>query len=277
MKSQIDTELKSRSMEFPESSVSIRLDIVRNHTVSANLLGVIEGSDPELKKEYVVIGAHLDHVGMTQEGYVFNGADDNGSGSVGVLQAAKAFVLNPTKPKRSILFAHWTGEEKGLLGSRHFVTFPSVSVERIVACINLDMICRETSLSSITEDVYDLGLDSGEFSSYPDEPHKIVAAFVSKPSPKLAEDAVHIGKEHCGLVVVPLPSFPMFGNSDHYPFSQEKMPSIFFNTQGHRDLHQPSDTVEKIDAEKMSRIVKLSYLVAFRVADAEARPDWTEQ
>jgi hypothetical protein len=273
VKRQIDTMLEPRSMEFPESSVRIHMDIAKKHTVSANLLGLVEGSDPVLKKEYVIIGAHLDHVGMTEDGYVFNGADDNGSGSVGVLQVAKAFALNPEKPRRSILFAHWTGEEKGLLGSRHFVAFPPVPFAAITACINLDMICRETSLESITEEARDLGLDPGMLSGYPEDPWRVVAAYVSKPSEDVAETAVRLGKDHCGLVVVPLMSFPMFGNSDHFPFSEKRLPSIFFNTQGHRDLHQPSDSVEKIGAEKMSRIVKLSYLLAFSIADAEKRPD----
>lgn len=277
VKKQIDAALKPRSMAFPESMVRIHLDLERKMTVSANLLGMIQGSDPDLKKEYVIFGAHLDHVGMNDQGYVFNGADDNGSGSVGVLQAAKAFVLNPVKPKRSILFAHWTGEEKGLLGSRHFVAFPPVPLSNIVAYINLDMICKDTSLSSILEDVHDLGFDQEQLSLYPDEPHKLVAAFVSKPSPFVAEISVWLGKEHCGLVVVPLLSYPMLGNSDHFPFAQRELPSVFFNTAGHRDLHQPSDTVEKINAEKMSQIVKLSYLLAFSIADAQDRPEWNKR
>jgi Zn-dependent M28 family amino/carboxypeptidase len=271
---QIDETLKPRSQFFSHSQVRIQLDISRKQTVSANLLGMIPGSDPELKKEFVIIGAHLDHVGMNDQGYVFNGADDNGSGSVGVLQAAKAFALNPVKPKRSILFAHWTGEEKGLLGSRHFVAFPPVPLSDIVACINLDMICKDTALSAIMEDVRDLGFDKDQLSRYPDEPRRLVAAFVSKPSPSLGDTSVRLGEEHCGLVVVPLPSYPMLGNSDHFPFSQKGVPSVFFNTEGHRDLHQPGDTVEKINAKKMSQIVKLSYLLAFSIADAQGKPVW---
>jgi hypothetical protein len=271
---QIDETLKPRSQFFADSHVRIHLDITRKQTVSANLLGMIQGSDPVLKKEFVIIGAHLDHVGMNDQGYVFNGADDNGSGSVGVLQAAKAFALNPVKPKRSILFAHWTGEEKGLLGSRHYVAFPSVPLSDIVACINLDMICRDTVLSSILEDVSDLGFDKDQLSRYPDDPQRLVAAFVSKPSPALGDSSVRIGKDYCGLVIVPLPSYPMLGNSDHFPFSQKGVPSVFFNTEGHRDLHQPGDTVEKINAKKMSQIVKLSYLLAFSIADAQGKPVW---
>jgi hypothetical protein len=274
VREQIDDSLKPRSMEFTQSTVGIHLDIIRKRTISANLLGMIQGSDPQLKKEFVIIGAHLDHVGMNDQGYVFNGADDNGSGSVGVLQAAKAFALNPVRPKRSILFAHWTGEEKGLLGSRHFVAFPTVPLSDIVACINLDMICRNTALTSILEDFHDLGFDREALSQYPDQPEKIVTAFVSKPSPILADTSARLGKDHCGLIVVPLLSYPMLGNSDHFPFAQKGMPSIFFNTQGHRDLHQPSDTVEKINAGKMSQIVKLSYLLAFSIADSPDRPGW---
>ena len=102
----------------------------------------------------------------------------------------------------------------------------------------------------------------------------LVAAFVSKPSPVLAESSVRLGREHCGLVVVPLLSYPMLGNSDHFPFAQRGTPSVFFNTEGHRELHQPSDTVEKINAKKMSQIVKLSYLLAFSIADAPEKPEW---
>jgi Zn-dependent M28 family amino/carboxypeptidase len=154
------------------------------------------------------------------------------------------------------------------------VAFPSVPLSDIVACINLDMICRDTTLSSIMEDVHDLGFDQKKLLQYPDEPGKLVAAFVSKPSPALAETSVQLAKEHCGLVIVPLLSYPMLGNSDHFPFAQKGMPSVFFNTEGHKDLHQPSDTVEKINAEKMSQIVKLSYLLAFSIADAQEKPDW---
>jgi len=273
-KQKIDREIKPQSVEFDGSRVCLHLDIERKPTVSANLLGIVEGSDPELSKEYVLLGAHLDHVGMNEDGYVFNGADDNGSGSVGILQVAKALVLNPIKPKRSILLAHWTGEEQGLLGSRFFVAYPPIPMADIVACINLDMICRDTTLESIIKDAGGLGLDRGQLSSYPDEPERLVAALTSSPSALMAEAAVKLGAEHCGLVVVPLPSFPMLANSDHFPFAQRNVPSVFFNTEDHRDLHQPSDTVEKINAEKMSRIVRLAYLLAFSIADAPEAPRW---
>jgi len=275
-KKQIDTHLKPKSMDLPGTKVSLRLDVKRQPAVSANLLGLVEGSDPVLKKEFVVISAHLDHVGMDKNGYVFNGADDNGSGSVGVLQAAKAFVLNPVKPKRSLLFAHWTGEEKGLLGSRYFVENPPVPFANIAACINLDMISRDTPLEAIVKAARDLGVTREQHSSFPDEHEKLLAGFSTLPCPQVADSAVRLGRDHCGLLVVPLLSYPMLGNSDHFPFSQKRIPTILFNTERHSDLHQPGDSVEKINAEKMSRIVKLTYLLAFSIADSPERPEWNE-
>lgn len=274
VKEQIDTNLKPWSMDLPRSKVTLCLDIECKPTVSANLLGMVEGSDPVLKNEYVVIGAHLDHVGMNKDGYVFNGADDNGSGSVGVLQIAKALALNPVKPKRSILLAHWTGEEKGLLGSRTFVEDPAGPLTSIVAYINLDMISRNTPLDSIVKAAKELGVTREQLSFFPDESEKLLAGFSTSPCPLMADSAVRLGRDYCGLIVVPLSSYPMLGNSDHYPFSQKKIPTILFNTERHQDLHQPSDTVEKINPEKMSRIVKLTYLLAFTIADSPNRPGW---
>ncbi len=102
---------------------------------------LIEGSDPKLKDEYFVVGAHYDHLGAWDD-YVWNGADDNGSGSVGVLNIAKAIAANPVKPKRSIVFALWTGEEEGLLGSRYYVNNPEFPIDKTVGYLNYDMISR---------------------------------------------------------------------------------------------------------------------------------------
>jgi Zn-dependent M28 family amino/carboxypeptidase len=277
VKKRIDATLKPRSMALTDTAVSLHLDIQRKPTVSANLLGMVEGSDPDLRREYVLIGAHLDHVGMNMDGYVFNGADDNGSGSVGVLQCAKAFATNPIKPKRSILFAHWTGEEKGLLGSRYFAEFPPFPIENIVACINLDMISRDTTLKSIFDAAKEVGIGREQLSYLPDEPENLLACFSNSLSPGLADSAVQMGKKYCGRILVPMLSNPMLGNSDHYPFSQKSIPTVLFNTERHRDLHQPSDTVEKINVDKMTRVVKLVYTLAFSMAEDPKRPKWLGQ
>jgi hypothetical protein len=274
VKEQIDNELEPHSMDLPSTNVQVHLDVSRKNTMSANLLGMIEGSDPQLKNEFVIIGAHLDHVGMNEDGYVFNGADDNGSGSVGVLQIAKAMAANPVKPKRSILFAHWTGEEKGLVGSRFFVEYPTFPLANIVACLNLDMICKNTTLDAIKRQAEDFNITEEELSRYPDEPEKLFSAYTSSPSPVMADYAVNMARDYFDLIAVPLSSFPMLGNSDHFPFAERKVPSVFFNTEGHRDLHQPGDTVEKINSEKMAKLVKLTYLMAFTIADTAKRPEW---
>ena len=275
-RAKIDASLKPHSFDIPGVTVKINLDIKRSRTVSANLLGKIEGSDPELKNEFVVIGAHLDHIGMNDKGYVFNGADDNGSGSVGVMQAAKAFVLNPKKPRRSILLAHWTGEEKGLLGSGHFVHFPTVPLDNIVACINLDMICTDTAMVNLKRGIEEYAITAEEMARFDNDPKTLLAAITSLPSPDMVDHYTRISRDYLKLQPVPLCSDPMPGNSDHWHFARRKIPSVFFFTMGNGHAHQPTDTVERINAEKMSEIVKLAYLMAFRIADSPARPAWNE-
>jgi len=275
VKNLIDKDLTPHSMDLPNAKVKLYLDVSRENTMSANLLGMVEGSDPKLKNEFVIIGAHLDHVGVNDDGYVFNGADDNGSGSVGVLQIAKALALNPVKPKRTILFAHWTGEEQGLVGSRYFVEYPTFPLSNIVACLNLDMICKDTPLSAIKEQIGDFDITEEELSSsYPNEPEKLFSAYTSSPSPIMEEYSVNLARDYFDLIAVPLSSYPVLGNSDHYPFAMRKIPSVFFNTEGHRDLHQPGDTIDKINKYKMAKLVKLTYLMAFTIADTEKRPEW---
>jgi hypothetical protein len=139
LKGKIEKTLQSHSMPLQGVAFTIENKAETKLVKSMNVLGYIEGSDPELKNEAIVIGAHLDHLGRRGD-YIFNGADDDGSGSVGVMEIAEAFAKNPVKPKRSIVFALWTGEEKGLLGSRYYVANPYFP--KTVTNLNLDMISR---------------------------------------------------------------------------------------------------------------------------------------
>jgi hypothetical protein len=275
-KNSIDSRIRPNSLNFPGVTMAIDLDVRQTPSLTANLLGMIEGSDPELKNEFVVVGAHLDHVGMNPQGYVFNGSDDNGSGSAGVLQIAKALARNPVKPKRSILFAHWTGEEKGLVGSGYFVRFPTVPLENVVANVNLDMISRDTPLRVVKETARDFDIEPAILDGLEDLPEKTLMVFTSAPAQSLEDMSVQLGRDHSGLQVVPLPSFPMLGNSDHYFFCLKKIPAVFFYTGGHRELHQPGDTVDKMNKTKMSRIVRLAYLLAFTIGEAADRPAWRD-
>ncbi len=141
LQNKIDTTLKPASMELPGTRLNIAVTSKSALVRSANVVGYIEGSDPKLKDEVVVVGAHLDHLGRRGD-YIYNGADDNGSGSVGVMALARAFAANPGKPKRTVVFALWTGEEKGLLGSRYYVMNPPFPMDKTVAYLNMDMISR---------------------------------------------------------------------------------------------------------------------------------------
>ena len=273
-KQAIDETVRPNSLALGKGKARITLEVGLTPASSANVLGLVEGSDPILKDEYVIIGAHLDHTGMNEARYVFRGADDDGSGSVGVLQLAKAFVMNPAKPKRSIIFAHWTGEEKGLLGSGHFTEFPTVPYDKIVACLNLDMISRNTTLSVVKEEAKDFEIKAEDLGLLKDEPKKLLLAFTSSPSPAMSDLIRQLNREYIGLSVIPLPSFPMLGNSDHYFFCLKKTPSVFFFTGSNPDTHQPTDSVEKMNAEKMSWVVKLAYLLAFQIGENQERPAW---
>lgn len=270
----IDAELKPYSIPLSGLELRIHVDMEQKISACGNVLGMIEGSDPELRKEYVVIGAHLDHVGMNEDGYVFNGADDNASGSAGVLQIAKALALNPQKPRRSIVFAHWTGEEKGLVGSRYFLEFPTIPLKDIAAYINLDMISHDCPLKEIQEDAKMFHLDEEATAGIADVPAKLLRAYVSLPSPDLASLIARINTDYIGLEVVPLLSFPMLGNSDHYFFAFEKIPSVFFFTGGNEYAHSPLDTAARANAEKMAEVVKLAYLLTFSAADEPQRLTW---
>lgn len=272
----IDAGLKPASFDLAGLKIRISLDMDQKISACGNLLGMIEGSDPQLRKEYVVIGAHLDHVGMNREGYVFPGADDDGSGSVGVLQIAKALALNFEKPKRSVIFAHWTGEEKGLIGSRYFLKFPPVPLKDIAAYINLDMISQNCPLSEVRAEAETFRLTKEESDRIQGEPERLLRAYVSLPSPDFTELILKTNSAYIGLDVVPFASFPMLGNSDHYFFCLEKIPSVFFFTGGNAAAHSPEDTVERINAEKMASVVKLAYLLAFSAADEPAQPRWEQ-
>jgi hypothetical protein len=273
----IDQDLKPASSDIAGLMVRISLEMGQTVSACANLVGLVEGSDPVLRKEFVVIGAHLDHVGMTKEGYVFPGADDDGSGSVGVLQIAKALAANPEKPKRSVLLAHWTGEEKGLVGSRYFLKFPPVALDDIAAYIDLDMISHDTSLQDIREEAELFRWTREEIEAIQGDPRKLLQAYVSLPSPGFTAMIMNTNSSYLGLDVIPFPSFPMLGNSDHYFFALKKVPSVFFFTGSNETTHTPLDTAERINAEKMAQVVRLSYILAFAAADEPARPRWEQQ
>lgn len=247
----IDDNLRPQSRVLPNVTATMQPQYETKVLWTSNVVGLLEGSDPELKDEVIIVGAHYDHDG-TRSGYIWNGADDNGSGTSGVLALAHAFATAPERPKRSILFALWGAEEKGLLGSYYFVNNPVVPLENIVTKKNLDMIGRDRS-NPIT------GVRAEENTNQ-------VSVTVSEQLP-LLERITNENNAFTGLDIDMRVTNVTGGGSDHVPFARVGIPVSFFFTGFHEDYHQPSDTVEKINFEKMTRIVRLAYLNLWSLAD----------
>jgi Zn-dependent M28 family amino/carboxypeptidase len=267
LKQKIDTTLKPASMEIPGMRLSINTTAKTSLVTCRNVVGYIEGSDPTLKNEAVVIGAHLDHNGISGE-YIFNGADDNGSGSVGVLSLARAFAANPEKPKRSVVFCLWTGEEEGLLGSRYYVQNPLFPVDKTVAYFNMDMISRpytEQSLSRMAR-MMRIPVDNEVFKKIN------VANFlpVSFSAGAGFTDVLKNADQFVGLDLYLRESGENergMGGSDHSSFGFVKVPWLFVITSMHEDYHQTSDSVEKASGEMMEKVSRLAYLTTYALAD----------
>lgn len=207
-----------------------------------NVLGMIEG---ENKEEIVIVGAHYDHLGK-YNGYIFNGADDNGSGVVAVTTIAKAFIESGVKPYRTIIFALWDGEERGLLGSRSFIE-KSEEMDKTLLYLNFDMVGRNGS---------------------PDSPGNKVAMIYTKAYNVLVETSKeHINNFDLNLDVnfsgVDKPE----GGSDNSGFAKKDVPIFWFHTGGHTDYHKASDHVELINWQKLEDIIKLSYLNIWEFAN----------
>jgi hypothetical protein len=239
------------------ASVRARAAYERQESMPPNVIGIVEGSDPTLRNEYVVYSAHFDHVGVgtpIDGDSIYNGADDNASGTSAVLELARAFASGATRPARSMMFVFVSGEEKGLLGSAYFADNPTVPIESMVANINMDMVGRNApdSVVAIGQDYSSLGP---------------LVQQVNAAHPAL------------GLTVAPdlWPEEQLFFRSDHFSFARREIPAIFFTTGLHEDYHLPSDTAERIDADKIARIARLSYHLGWAIASAPERPQWTAE
>lgn len=227
-----------KSVEIVVNSQVVR----QEHT--QNVVAVLEGSDPVLKNEYVGYGAHYDHLGVRGE-QIYNGADDNGSGTVALLEIAQAFSVD--RPKRSVLIVWNTGEEKGLRGARYFTANLLVPLEKISAHINLDMISRNAP-----DSVFIIG--AGRISTELDKAINDANEKYSKKNLDYKYDA---------------PDNPQnfYFRSDHYMYAQYGIPSVFFFTDTHRDYHRPTDTIEKVDFQKMEWVTKMCYFTGYDIAN----------
>lgn len=232
-----------------------------------NVVALLEGADPELKEEVVVLTSHYDHVGIGQPDstgdHIYNGADDDGSGTVGMLNMAKAFVEagnNNAAPGRSVLFLHVSGEEKGLFGSRYYSDHPLIPIEKTVANINIDMIGR------VDPQYEEKGIENYSYI--------IGGKIISSQLDSLLRVAnkrsanIELSDRYNDL------SDPnqFYRRSDHWNFGRLGVPFIFFFTGVHEDYHRPSDEVHKIRFEKLANVVKTMYATTVMVANADEAP-----
>ena len=244
----INTTEKPQSFVLPNSTVKIETNLEYISGNTYNLIGMVEGTDDDLRSQYVVIGAHYDHLGLGGEGSrakspepaIHYGADDNGSGTAGVIELARRFSEQPTK--RSVVFMAYSAEEKGLLGSKHWVSTPTMPLENVVAMMNMDMIGR---LKNEKLNVHGTGTS--------DEWQSIL-------------DSASSGS---GLTVST--TADGFGPSDHASFTPKKVPVLHFFTGLHTDYHRPSDTWEKLDYDGEARILDVIESTVRQVADADNR------
>ncbi|HET9438755.1 MAG TPA: M20/M25/M40 family metallo-hydrolase, partial [Longimicrobiales bacterium] len=240
-----------------KGSMFLRTSSGGNVSHAPNVVGIIEGSDPTLKDTYVVYTAHIDHVGVGQPDAsgdsIYNGADDDASGTTAVIEIAEAFAALTTKPKRSIIFALVSGEEKGLYGSAYFVEHPPVPAKQMIANINIDMIGRNASDSTVA-----IGQDYTSLGPIMQE--------VNRAHPELK------------LTVAPdlWPQENLFVRSDHFNFAKAEIPAIFFTSGLHADYHKPSDEPETIDNDKLARTAQLLFYLGHHVAENRHAPIWTE-
>jgi hypothetical protein len=245
------------SRDLPRLQVRVEIkDTIISSLTAPNTIGILEGTDSRLKNEYLVYSAHMDHIGITpgQRDSINNGADDDASGTAGIIELAEAFSQTGARPKRSVIFLTVSGEEKGLWGSEYFANNPPVPVKQLVAGINIDMIGRNwpDTIVAIGKEHSDLGATLNR---------------VNAAHPELRMTAIDDR----------WPEERFYFRSDHYNFARKGVPILFFFNGVHEDYHEVTDSPDKIDSEKEARILKLLFYLGQDVANARKRPIWNPE
>jgi hypothetical protein len=265
LQTKIDETLKAESRELPETTATIHLkNAERRQGTSFNVAGLLKGSDPLLAAETVLFSAHYDHDG-TDGSQVWDGADDNGSGTVGVVELAHAFASNPKRPKRSLLFIVFAAEERGLLGSYYYMQHPLRPVETTRAVINFDMIGRDEARSKQTEGFIQIAPDTSN------EVNLIGTNYTHDYRRVVEQENEFVGL-HLNYKWDQESALNIFFRSDQFPFALRGIPAIWWFTGFHPDYHQPSDTADKIDYPKMEKILRLAYLTAWEFGNTASPP-----
>lgn len=269
-----------------EKKIDIKIGVKSQASHAENVVAMVPGADPVLKSEYIVISAHLDHIGLSvalpPADNINNGADDDGSGSTALLAIARAYAEGTAKglrPKRSIIFLWNAGEEKGLWGSQYFAEFPPVDITKIVANLNIDMIGRAKGPGYKDADATHLLVNPGEIlligpNISSDDLEKTIET-TNDAYQKLTlnhfYDATAPDKTHDNLGPQPRGQ-RIFYRSDHYNFAKAGIPIAFFTTGVHPDYHRVSDSPEKLDYHQMLIVSKTISAVAWTLANQPGRP-----
>ena len=258
----------------PEKKLSIKVGIRSDAAPTQNVVAVFEGSDPVLKNEYVALGAHYDHVGIglpVNGDAIYNGADDDGSGTTALLAMAEALAKTNTRPKRSVLFVWHAGEEKGLWGSRYFTDYPTIPLDKVVTQINIDMIGRSKKEGDTNPRNREL--------SGPNEIYVIGSKMMSRELGELTES---VNKKYLNITFdyrYDDTNDPnrFFFRSDHFNYARKGIPIVFFFDGEHEDYHRPGDSADKIDYQKLQKVARTVYMLMWEIANRPTRPTVDKQ
>ncbi len=240
-----------------------------------NVVALWEGSDPVLKNEMVAIGAHYDHVGTNPNApgpdKIWNGADDDGSGTVAVLGIAEALAKSKVRPKRSVLFVWHAGEEKGLWGADYFNKFPTVDIKNVIAQLNIDMIGRSKKDGDTNPKNKDLTGPNGIYVIGSEMMSSTLGAITKGTNSEYLDLTYDYKYDD------PKDTNRFFFRSDHFHYAQNGIPIAFWFDGVHEDYHQPGDSPDKIDYEKMEKVARTIFLTMWELTDLKERPKVDKQ
>ena len=264
----IDRDLKPQSRALPDTQVTLHY---RNTSVGTgttyNVAGLLEGSDPKLKAETILFSGHHDHNGISGK-EIWHGADDNGSGTVGVVALAHAFAANAVhgeKPKRSLLFVVYAAEERGLLGSFYMAAHPLRPLETTRAVLNFDMIGRNETESDQTKGLIDIPADTAN------RLNLIGASYSPDYNRTVVQENKYVGLDLDYRFDRDY-ALNIFFRSDQFPYVLHNIPSFWWFTGFHPDYHHTTDTADKINYVKMAKILRLAYLTGYQFATEATTP-----
>jgi len=261
----------------PSKSLDVSV-VTKTETIwTQNVVALWEGSDPVLKNEMVAVGAHYDHVGTNPnapgDDKIWNGADDDGSGTVAVLAIAEALAMSKVRPKRSILLVWHAGEEKGLWGAQYFNKFPTINIKNVVAQLNIDMIGRSLDPNNVIKCAPGVRRCNENLT----KAHEIYVIGSEMMSSTLG--AITKGTNNAFLKLDynykyddPNDTERFFFRSDHFHYAVNGIPIVFWFDGVHEDYHQPTDHPDKIDYQKMEKVTRTIFLTMWKLSDLSTRP-----